>query len=104
MSTLPPNVVGSVLQSNLAQRQVSTIRDGEDSQRVMANRRQAATIDEKDTTVGTADTDTQIHTDAEGSGSQGRAFSEPQEEGLEQDAAESGLLTDDEGRNIDFRA
>jgi hypothetical protein len=104
MSAIPPNVVGSVLQSNVAQHQVSAVRDNEDSQRISANRRQAATIDERDTTVGTADTDTQIHTDAEGSGSQGRAFTEAEEEGAEEAGTASGATGDDEGRHIDLQA
>jgi hypothetical protein len=104
MSAIPPNVVGSVLQTNLAQHQVSAVRDNEDSQKSSANRRQAATIDERDTTVGTADSDTQIHSDAEGSGSQGRAFAEGQEQEPEEDGNGSGASSEDEGRHIDLQA
>ena len=103
MSAVPPNVVGSVLQSHLTQHQVSVVRDTQESERDNANRRQASAVDEKDTTVGTTDTDTQIHTDAEGTGSQGRAFSSPEEE-VEQDAGEPDSPLGDEGRNIDLKA
>lgn len=102
MSAMPPNVVGSALQSHLTQRQVSLARETEETQRDSATRRQASAVDERDTTVGTADTDTQIHSDAEGTGSQGRAFSEPEKQ-EEQDAAEATPLGD-EGRNIDLQA
>ncbi len=103
MSAMPPNVVGSVLQSHLTQHQVSVVRDTQESERDNASRRQASAVDEKDTTVGTTDTDTQVHTDAEGTGSQGRAFSSPEEE-AEQEAGESNSPLGDEGRNIDLKA
>ncbi len=103
MTAMPPNVVGSVLQSHMAQHQVSATRETEESQRDNASRRQASAVDERDTTVGTTDTDTQIHSDAEGTGSQGRAFSSPEEE-AEPDADESNSPQGDEGRNLDLTA
>jgi hypothetical protein len=104
MSAMPPtNLVGSLLQSHQAQRQVTVLREGEESQRDSASRRQASAVDEKDTTVGTTDADTQIHSDAEGTGSQGREFT-PQEEEEEQVADESGPPLGDEGRNLDLQA
>ncbi len=102
MSAMPPNIVGSALQSHMAQHQVSTLREADEGQRDNASRRQASAVDEKDTTVGTTDTDTQIHSDAEGTGSQGRAFTSAEEE-KEQGADESPPLGD-EGRNIDLQA
>ncbi|HPD29544.1 MAG TPA: hypothetical protein PLL20_06085 [Phycisphaerae bacterium] len=102
MSAMPPNIVGSVLQSHIAQHQVSTVREADESQRDSAGRRQASVVDERDTTVGTTDTDTQIHADAEGTGSQGRAFSSPEEQ--EQNADQSHSPQGDEGRNIDLQA
>jgi len=105
MSSVPPNLVGPILQSNLAQRQVSGVRDNEEAQKTNANRRQAAALDATDTTVGTDDEDAQIHTDAEGTGSQGRSFTNPEEaEELEGEAAESDLPSDDEGHHIDLQA
>ena len=103
MSAVPPSVVGSVLQSHVTQQQVSAVRDSHESERDNASRRQASAVDEKDTTVGTTDTDTQIHADAEGTGSQGRAFSSAEEE-TEEGADESDSPLGDEGRNIDLQA
>ena len=80
MSSVPPNLAGSILQSHLVQRQVSQVRNNEEASRTNAARQQAASADEKDTTVGTADSDTQVHSDAEGSGGQGRAFTPPEEQ------------------------
>lgn len=80
MSALPPNLVGSILQSNVSQRQVSNIRNREETQRATADRQQTAAVDETDSTVETTDDDTQVHADAEGTGSQGRPFTQEEEE------------------------
>ncbi len=79
MSTIPPNLVGSILQTPFAQHQASSVRDAERTQHAAAQRQQIAAATETDTTVETTDNDTQVHTDSEGQGSQGRAFSEPEE-------------------------
>lgn len=76
MSAVPPNLVGPILQSNMMQRQVSSVRDNEEAQKATATRQQGVASDEKDITVETTDNDTQVHADAEGTGSQGRTFSE----------------------------
>ena len=103
MSTVPPNLVGPILQSNLAQRQVSQVRDNERAQETSAQRQQSKAINEKDSTVETTDDDTQVHADAEGTGSQGRAFSEP-EEAEEQPGDSDSEPESEEGRHIDFEA
>ena len=47
----------------------------------------------------------QVHSDAQGTGSQGRAFSSPQEaEELEPQADDSDSASGDEGRHIDLEA
>ena len=105
MSTVPPNLAGSVLQSHVVQRQVSRVRNGEEAHKASATRQQAAAIDESDTTVSTEDQDTQVHSDAQGTGSQGRAFSSPQEaEELEPQADDSDSISGDEGQHIDLEA
>ncbi len=70
MSTLPTNIVGTVLQSTLVQRQVSASRDTERASSAVDLRQQATIIDEKGSTVETTDGDTQVYSDAEGTGSQ----------------------------------
>ena len=105
MSSVPPNIVGPILQSNLTQRQVSTVRNSEDAQKANANRQQTAAADASDTTVETDDQDVQVHTDAEGSGSQGRAFSHPEEPAeSSEEEADSSSPDGDEGQNIDLKA
>jgi hypothetical protein len=103
MSAIPPNVAGSVLQTSLVQGQAASIRDREQAQQAAAGRRQAAAIDAMGSTVETGDTDKQIHSDAEGSGSQGRPFSEPHD--AEDEAQEEESDVDLEtGRHVDFEA
>lgn len=101
MSAIPPNLVGPILQTTSMQGQVAASRSLEDAQKSSAERRQMAAVDARDSTVETTDNDTQIYADAEGSGSQGRAFSEP---GQEQDAKDETGETGSEGTHIDFEA
>lgn len=97
MSSVPPNLSASVLQSNLVQRQAAGVRDVERNQRASADRQQARAIDEAGSTVETADDTTEVYTDAEGSGSQGRAFDSPEESAtpdanLEADGNEGSII------------
>jgi hypothetical protein len=102
MSTLPTNIVGTVLQSTLVQRQVSTVRDTERASATVDLRQQATIIDEKGSTVETTDGDTQIYSDAEGTGSQGRPFSS--EEQPEETAEQKTTPEGDEGTILDIEA
>jgi hypothetical protein len=103
MSSQPPNLVGPILQSGLVQRQVARIRDNTQAQESSLRHQQASAIDQQDSTVETADGDTQVHSDAEGMGSQGRAFTGGQ--GDEQQDAKSEESSDTtEGRHIDLQA
>lgn len=99
MSAIPPSIYG-VLQSPLVQGQASAVRDSEEAARLNAERRQTAAITETDSTVETTDNDTQVHTDAEGSGSQGRAFNSP----AEQSAPTEPEAACDDGSHIDIEA
>lgn len=102
MSTLPTNIVGTVLQSTVVQRQVSAVRDTERASSAVDLRKQATIIDEKGSTVETTDGDTQVYADAEGGGSQGRPFSSerPPEEPAEEKRTPQG----DEGTILDLEA
>ena len=102
MSTLPTNIVGTVLQSTIVQRQVSAVRDTERASAAVDLRKQASIIDEKGTTVETTDGDTQVYSDAEGGGSQGRPFSS--EEKQEEPAKEKPTPQGDEGTLLDLEA
>lgn len=89
MSSLPPNIAGSILQSNLTQRQVSQVREKDRTQQHHAERQNIDAIDEKDSTVETSDDDTRVDTNAEGSGSMGRAFTENEDDEDQDSSAES---------------
>lgn len=101
MSAVPPNLAASILQSNLAQRQVSAVRDAERNQRTSADRQQARAVDQADSTVAGTDDSSEIYADAEGAGSQGRAFSNPDEQPAPDSPAPD---QPDEGQHIDLSA
>jgi hypothetical protein len=103
MSSVPPNLVGPILQTPLAQRQVSALRDAERAQTANAQRQQAAALDTHDTTVETTDHDTQVHTDSEGQGSQGRSFSDADESKRSEEDPQA-TAQGDEGRLLDLQA
>jgi len=103
MSSLPPNLVGPILQSPLAQRQIARVRDNQQAQEASLRHQQTHAVDQQDSTVETTDGDTQVHSDAEGMGSQGRAFTGDQPEQPEEAAAEKSPDTP-EGRHIDLQA
>jgi hypothetical protein len=100
MSAVPPNFAASILQSNLAQRQVSAVRDAERNQRTSADRQQARVVDQADSTVAMTDDSSEIYADAEGAGSQGRAFSSPDEPA----APETEADQENDGPHIDLSA
>jgi hypothetical protein len=106
MSSLPPNIAGSILQSNLTQRQVSSVREKDRTQQHHAERQNVDAIDEKDSTVETSDDDTRVDTDAEGGGSMGRAFTEDEQQQDQENPAEKHPPdpTGQRGHHIDLEA
>jgi hypothetical protein len=105
MSAVPPNYVGPILQSGLTQREVSRVRDNDRAQADYAARRQSSASDEHDTTINTDDGDTQVDPDAEGTGSQGRAFTQGEEQPEPQEEQKQPADPfENEGQNIDLQA
>ncbi len=104
MSAVPPNLPASILQGGFAQRQVASLRDAERNERTTADRQQARVVDQAGSTVETAEDTTSVHTDAEGGGSQGRAFSDSQEEPTQPESSAPSEPDGDEGRIIDLSA
>ena len=76
MSAIPPDIAGSAAQAGFTSPEASRIRDADRAAQVQAAARQAKAADAAVDSVETEDADTAIFTDAEGAGSQGRAFSE----------------------------
>ncbi len=83
MSALPPDIVGSALQAGYLQRDAARVGDAARAGQAHAAERQLRAVDEAATNVETTDDDVQIFSDAEGTGGQGRPFSEEAEEGIE---------------------
>jgi hypothetical protein len=103
MSAIPPNAVASVLQSGAAQREQA--KDGETvgTAQAEAGRRAAAGPDAF-VEIEATDSDTQVHTDSGGLGSQGRHDAPPEEE-PSTELESPALFVDDQGRpHIDLSA
>ncbi|MHC4443949.1 MAG: hypothetical protein ACYTF1_16690 [Planctomycetota bacterium] len=98
MSSVPPNMVGPILQTHLTQQQLSAIRQNIRIQEDEAQRVRSAAGDEKEGTVETADEDTRIHGDAQGRGSQGGTFLQHESQ------IEDYGLSPHKGRHIDLKA
>ena len=101
MSTIPPNWMGSVLQSHGAQDRAAEAKNKErtaDAERAGKNGFSERLQD----VIENTDRDTQIYADAEGTGSQGRPFSE---EETEEEEKQRDSADDDEGLgNLDVEA
>jgi hypothetical protein len=97
MSSIPPNIVGPILQSgvqqNYAARQLGAAREVQDELNAGAVRRSQLAAD----TIGESSADLQVSTDAAGAGSQGRAFTDAAAAAEDQDPA----LSDDVQRGAD---
>ncbi|MBI5763884.1 MAG: hypothetical protein HZA51_10210 [Planctomycetes bacterium] len=87
MSAIPPNVIGSVLQSGAAQRAQAVETDTARTAQSEAARKAAAGPDAF-VEIEATDGDTQVHTDSGGLGSQGRQDNKPEEPLAEDESAE----------------
>jgi hypothetical protein len=97
VSAIPPHLIGSVLQSPLAQRQQARVDEADAHRAAAASRELAARDAAADTQVETADADARIHADSGGQGGgQGRAF-EDLEDQLDGPSADVPPAADDEG-------
>ena len=99
MSSIPPNVVGSVLQSGVAQQAASQQRDRVENEQTDASRELTGKGGTEDI-LEIEETDARTKVDAEGGGwgSQGRQDSPPEEdEGVEEASEGPGLTHDDDG-------
>ncbi len=107
MSTIPPNIVGPIMQAAAAQKQASRVLEGERQQQSNAVDAGNKISDKATDTVGEADNDARVHTDAEGGGSQGRFAGDGQDEPKHEDAPEQdqGIRRDDKGQlHLDLEA
>lgn len=98
MSAIPPNSIGSALQSSAAQQVQSRERENEDNLRTDASRRLTGQGSADIIEIEATDTDdNEVHADTAGTGGQGR-FDAPPEE-LESESPESACVRiDSDGR------
>lgn len=80
MSGIPSDIAGSALQAGFVQREASRTAEAARAGQVHATERQLRAVDEAAGNVETTDDDTQVYADSEGTGGQGRMFSEEEEE------------------------
>lgn len=94
MSAIPPDIAGSAAQAGYAARDASHGREVDRTAQANAAARQARAVSDAADSVETTDGDTAVFTDAEGAGSQGRAFEETMSE-------DSALAATDETEGMD---
>ncbi len=107
MSTIPPNLVGPIVQAGAAQKQAARALEGEREQQSNAVAAGNKMSEKAAETVGEADNDSRVHADAEGSGGQGRHAGEEHAESKHDDNADSdsGIRRDDDGQlHVDLEA
>ena len=76
MSQVPSEIAASAAQAGFQAREITNQREIRRAGQVHAAARQVKTVDDAGNTVETTDNDNQVFTNAEGQGSQGRAFDE----------------------------
>lgn len=89
MSTIPPNWLGSIIQTQGAQERANQAKNAEDAK----GTERGAFSEKLQDIIENNDRDVEVYSDAEGAGSQGAPFSEPEEEPQEdQEDENAGTL------------
>ena len=107
MSTLPPNLVGPILQAGTTQRQAARALENEREQQSNAAAAGSKARDRATEAIGEADNEARVHSESEGGGSQGREFTENNADQTAEDAKgdDQGIRRDDEGQlHVDLEA
>ena len=97
MSSVPPNVVGPILQSGSMQKQASRVLENERQQQDAATE-SAGRLRDKLEVVGETDIDTQVHNESEGAGSQGKEHPQGQDAPQDEQDAPQGITRDQDGQ------
>ena len=102
MSALPPDSIASALQASVQQGNANQIRASEDRRQADISDVIARAVERRENEVD--DADMHVNEEGTGTGSQGRAFSEP-ESGSDQEQDSSGITTDEDGQtHLDITA
>ncbi|MBP7744994.1 MAG: hypothetical protein KA383_02605 [Phycisphaerae bacterium] len=100
MSTIPPNWLGSIIQTQGAQ--TRAVGDKQSASAAQAERTGDGFAEKLQDVIEETDRDSQVYSDAEGSGSQGRPSDTPPPE--EELAAEDTSPPDTGGGGLDLQA
>ena len=107
LSSIPPNIVGPILQSGVQQQQTARQLDGEREQQEGLSARAARRSGMAADAVSESEADMPVGTDSEGGGSQGRESAGSEAEN-QSDAAldpDTGIRRDDDGQlHLDIEA
>lgn len=87
MSTIPPNWLGSIIQTQGAQDRAGKAKNVADAEQAKGTERGAFSEKLQDVIENT-DRDVEVYSDAEGTGSQGSPFSEQEEEAEQEETTE----------------
>ncbi len=107
MSTIPPNIVGPILQSGATQQQAARALENERAQQSEAVATGNKMSERATEAVGETDNDARVHADSEGTGSQGRHAGEENAEKKHEEAhsADRGIRRDQDGQlHVDLEA
>ena len=101
MSAIPPNWLGSIIQSQGAQERAGQAKAAEDAANAKGTERGRFSSELQDI-IESSDADSEVYSDAEGAGSQGSPFSEAEEEEVEETEEEPRDPLD--GGSLDLEA
>ena len=106
MAEIPSDIASSAAQAGYQAREVGKERGARGAAQAHAANHQIKAVDESGSTVETEDADTRVFTDAEGGGSQGRAFEEEHPESeTPADSPDKGITRDQDGQlHLDLEA
>lgn len=95
MTTIPPNWLGSIIQSHGAQKRATEARAAEDAS-AAERKGDLGGAENRNNVIENDDTDSSVYADAEGAGSQGRSsdqepLDETPDEEPDQDSEQNGL-------------
>ncbi len=107
MAEIPADITSSAAQAGYLSRDVANAREARRIAQANASNRQTKAIDDAVDVVETSDADSQVSTDSEGAGSQGRAYDGEPESEPETSAENTteGITRDDDGQlHLDLEA
>lgn len=100
MTSIPPNWLGSIIQSQGAQERAGQAKNAEEAK----GTERAAFSDRLQDIIENDDRDVEVYSDAEGTGSQGKPFEESEEQDEERRDEDTDEAEDGSGNSLDIEA